>query len=309
MADKTGKSHLLDCASEIRNAIYEYVLSFDNPIIRGKPEEDASTSLALLQVCKSVEREAAPIFYERNLFRFNFRHHHSALENDPDLCDARVEQGLSSYDDAQMTWPMIDVPKRHINSLRHVNLVKELSGYWPNGPLDNGTLGPEGLGIPLIEKIINFLAARNSILSSLSITLRRMQRCGEIGWDPDPSTLLRELDAERRFSTSVGKLVNLSRLEIWKSRVSIRRPKVKIPSEWTAVPSEVLERVKFDHFPKAKAVLYIRRAENENINPRVMAQPFAEQFLIDFQQAEVKGRKLEYLSEVERKGLYDETGT
>lgn len=304
MADKTGKSYLLDCASEIRNAIYGYVLSFDNPIIREKPE-DASTSLALLQVCKSVEREAAPIFYERNLFRFNFRHLHSAPDNLHKM--VRKRQGLSSYDDAQMECPTINVPKRHINSLRHVDLVKELFGHWPNGPLDNGTLGPKGLEIPDFEEAINFLAARNMILSSLSITLRRIQKCGVIVWDSDLSTILHELDAERRFSTAVGKLANLRRLEIWKSRVTVQRPKLKIPSEWTAVAPELLERVKVDHFPKAKAVLYTRRAESEHISPWV--KTYAEQFLIDFQQTEVKGRKLEHLSEVERKGCDDRTGT
>lgn len=65
MAIKTCRRLLLNCAPEIRNAIYGYeVLSFDNTIIRGQPMKAASTSLSLLRVSKSVEREAAPIFYK-----------------------------------------------------------------------------------------------------------------------------------------------------------------------------------------------------------------------------------------------------
>ena len=72
------------------------------------------------------------------------------------------------------------MPKRHINSLRNVSLVKDVPGYWPNGPLNDDTLGPQGLGILDLEKAIKFLVARNAILNSLSITLKRVHLCGLI---------------------------------------------------------------------------------------------------------------------------------
>lgn len=63
-----------------------------------------------------------------------------------------------------------------------------------------------------------------------------MDLCDLIQWDPDPSTFWRELDAERRISTAVGKLANLDRLEIWKFRVTRYWPKsLEVPCEWTAV--------------------------------------------------------------------------
>lgn len=310
MANKTDKSYLLRCSSEIRNIIYRYVLTFDNPIVRGKPDEANRTLLALLQVCKSVEREAAPIFYEQNLFQFNLRH----LDT-PDVYKlGRAEQGLSPYDDAQMICPIIDVPQRHINSLRNLSLTKDVGGkHWPNGSLDdNSKLGPSGLGILDFESVINFLATRNNILKSLSIMMRRLYKCGGIRWDPDPSNLLRELDYEKRISTAVEKLANLDRLEIWKSRVTSHWPRpLKVPSEWTAVQPEALNQVKVDHFAKAKAILYTRRAGLFESKLERFSRPFfiSEQFLIDFQQSGIEGRKLEYPSGLEREGGYDGRST
>lgn len=292
MANTPGKSPFLDCASEIRNVIYGYVLSYDNPIIRGKPDDGKSVSLALLQVSKLVEREAAPIFYERNLFRFDCQNWETSSEHDVDVYnEVRAKKGLSSYDEAQMTCPVIDVPKRHINSLRQVSLIRHLPGHWPNGPLFDKRLGPQGPGILELENTINFLAARNAILNSLSIILKRTDQCGSIQWDPDPSTLLRELDADKRISTAVGKLLNLDRLEIWKSRLTRQWPKGfrEPPGKWTAVEPEAVNRVKRDHFPKAKEVLYTHQELKGTRPPKVFC--IAEEFLIDFHQTGVKDRK------------------
>lgn len=302
MATDTAKSHLLGCASEIRNVIYSYALTYDNPIMRGKPDEITSISLALLQVSKLVEQEAAPIFYERNLFRFGSKHCDIPIENNLDVLNqVRAKEGLSSYDDSQTTCPMIDVPKRHINSLRKVNLIRELPGHWPNGPLFDNRLGRQGLGILDLENAITYLAERNVILNLLSITLKRIDLCSSIQWDPDPSTLLRELDAESRISTAVGKLANLDRLEIWKLRVTRDWPEsLRVPREWTAVQPEALDRVKLDHFPKAQVVLYTRRAEKGDPGRSQIVYCIAEEFLIDFEQPGVNCRKLEYPSEIER---------
>lgn len=289
----TNKSYLLNCSSEIRNMIYGYVLSFDYPIFRKEPGWTTSILLTLLQVCKSVEQEAAPIFYEQNIFLFNLKN----LNPPHRYKYKRIDKGLSPYDDAQMICPIIDVPQRHINSLRNVRLTRDIPGYLPDSSLDDHfKFGALGLGILDLESVINFLSTRNNILKSLSIDLRRLYLCNISQWDPDPSRLLRELDFEKRISTAVGKLANLHRLEVWKSRFTTGWPKsLKVPYEWTAVQPEVLHRVKVDHFPQAKAILYTRRAQG--FVPNVCC--IAEEFLIDFQQSGVKGRKLEYPSELE----------
>lgn len=314
MANQTGKSYLLNCAPEIRNIIYGFVLSYDDPIIRANPRKTPRTFLALLQVSKSVERDAAPIFYKQNLFRFICRDWEWAISSEHGLDvynEARAaSRGLSSYDDAQMTCPVIDVPKRYINSLRNVSLIRELPGQWSNGPLGDYTLEPKDLEMPDLENAINFLAARSTTLNSLSITLKRMNLCDVIHWDPDPSSFLWQLDTERRISTAVGKFANLARLDIWKTRVIRQWPKpLKVPCEWTAVQPEALNRVKVDHFPTAKEVLYTRRAEIEKYQWAQTIFCIAEEFLIDFQQTGVEGRKLEYPSELEHLGVDDSDDT
>lgn len=304
MANKTDESYLLNCSSEIRNIIYRYALTFDNPIVREKPDRANPTLLALLQVCKLVEREAAPIFYERNLFQFNLRY-----LNTPDIYRlGRAGQGLSPYDDAQMICPIIDVPQRHINSLRHLSLVKDVEGtQWPNHFLDGFgyfKLGASGLGILDFESVVNFLATRNDILKSLSMNMI-LYKCDQIQWDPDPSNLMRELDHEKRISTAAEKLASLDRLKIRKSRITTRWPELlKVPNKWTAVQPEALNQVKVGHFAKAKAMLYTRRADvvraTRKGSPKIFC--IAEEFLIDFQQSGVEGRELEYPSGLEREG-------
>lgn len=304
----------MNCASEIRNIIYGLVLTYDEPIIRADPRKSPKNLLALLQVCKSVERDAAPMFYGQNLFRFVCQDWEWATTSEHGLDvynEARsANRGLSSYEDAQIECPMIDVPKRYIGSLRNVSLIRELPGQWSNWPLGDYNLEPKGLEMPDLEKAINFLAARSTILYSLSITLKRMNPCDVIQWDPDPSQFLWQLDTERRISTAVGKFANLARLDLWKIRVIPQWPKpLKVPSEWTAVQPETLDRVKVDHFPTAKEVLYTRRAEIEKHTWAQTIFCIAEEFLIEFQQTGVEGRKPEYPSELERLGVEDSDDT
>ncbi|MCJ1466619.1 hypothetical protein MMC07_005239 [Pseudocyphellaria aurata] len=302
--NKTQKSHLLECAFEIRSLIYGYVVSSENPIIRGRPERGNKNFLALLQVCKSVEREAAPIFYEQNLFRFHCRHS-ILLSSEQTLAvydKVRAREGLSSYDDAQTTCPIIDVPKRYIKSLRNISLVRELTGIWPNGSLGAKKIGPQGFEIPVLEDAIDFLAARNTALNCLSIVLKRISLCGGVTWDPDPTALLLELNGQKTLANAVAKLANLGRLEIWKVRVTHWPNELKVPCTWTAVEPEALDQIKADHFPTAKAVLYTRRGEQEK-HPHRPSYSLAEQFLIDFRCAAVTGRRLQYTSELERAGV------
>lgn len=120
---------------------------------------------------------------------------------------------------------------------------------------------------------------------------------------------LHELDLGRRISTAVGKLTNVGRLEIWKMRVTRQLPKpLKEPGEWMAVQAQVLNRVKLNHLAKAKTVMDTRRAQK--LKYRCYGPPYciAEEFLIDFKETGVQGRKLEYPSELVREGVDDGSG-
>lgn len=271
----------MDCAPEVRNAIYRHVLSFDHRIIRGKSE--TPNRLALLQVSKAIEKEAAPVFYEVNLFHFVCQPPNQPANN----INSQTDAGLSQYRDVQTECPSIDVPARHINSLRNISLLKELKGWWPNGPLIDARLGPDGLGMLEFEKTITWLASRNAILNLLSVTLRRKGTVGRIDWDSDPSSILDELDQGRRVSTAVGKLTNLSRLEIWKSRrVGEKMWNREALMEWTPVRPEYLESVKVEHFPQVKGILYSRTKDGEDLlKPRRYF--LKEGFSMDFGRREV----------------------
>ena len=266
----------MDCAPEVRNAIYRHVLKLDHCIIRGKPE--SPNPLALLQVSKAIEQEAAPILYEINLFQFVCQKPSEPTNN----ITSQTEAGLPRYNDIQTECLLDDVPGRHINSLRNISLIKEFNGFWPNGPLMDTALGLDGLGMLEFEKAISWLASRNAILNLLSVTLRRRSRVSHIDWDANPSPILDALDQERRISTAVEKLTNLRCLEIWKSRrVNERMWDKGVATEWAPVRPEDLEDVKAKHFPKVKGILYSRRKEGKD--PSQLGHFFLKEgFSIDF---------------------------
>lgn len=254
MANTTGKSLLLSCGPEIRNIIYGYALSYEGALNRGEPEKANLISPALLQVSKSVEREAAPIFYERNLFRFNCGDLEICREQNLDANKHLQAESLSSYDDARMTCPNIGVPKRYLKSLRKVYLFRKLDD------MDSKSLWFIDFWVLDLENAINYLAARNVILSQLWIVLQKRFGLCELRWGPDPASLLRELDAEKRISTAVGKFANLSRLNILSYRVSHRPPGPRMgPFRSKAAPPIDVNRVKLDHFARAQAVIYTRQ--------------------------------------------------
>ncbi|KAK3617716.1 hypothetical protein LTR56_025093 [Elasticomyces elasticus] len=62
-------SRLLDLPPELRNAIYEYVLVLEQPIIITKTSK--WTQLGLLRVCKQIRHEAASLYYNANKFRID----------------------------------------------------------------------------------------------------------------------------------------------------------------------------------------------------------------------------------------------
>ncbi|MCJ1477549.1 hypothetical protein MMC13_006221 [Lambiella insularis] len=272
----------MSCPPEIRNAIYKHVLSFKAPMVRRK-SDTTPMALALLQVNKQIEHEAAPVFYENNVFHFEYTlsEKGSQASGEPLDYEMRRRKGnLSSYDDMQTECPYLDVPKRHVKSLRNVCFLKELEGYWPNGSVVDSVLGAEGLGTVDFAETISWLAARNAILDCISITLRRRGPISRITWDESPTCLLAGLDRDRCISTAVDRFPSLRCFEIWKSRraafTSFSPPFEHL--EWTAIKPENFDEVRHNHFEKAKAVLYCRRMAR--------GSPFvydAEGFMIDFQ--------------------------
>lgn len=260
MANTTGKSPLLNCPPEIRNSIYGYVLSFDNPIINDC--EPDSTFLALLQVSKSVEREAAPIFYKLNLFRFRCRFWTYRFPNwNLDGCYFPDDDAADKYNDPQRICRIINMPERYINCLRNVELLKV--------QYDNEQIFD-------LRSAINFLAARNTI-RSLSITLLKNHTGDVSEWHPDPCSILRELDDKKRISTAVGKLTHLRLLEIVKLRDTFKSSKpLRMSDEGKA---ELFNQVKVEHFTSAKTVLYGLHEEQIPDKPFYLV---ADEFLIFF---------------------------
>ena len=260
----------MDCVAEIRNTIYGYVLGFDHRLVRRSTLKDPY-ALALLRVSKGIECEAAPIFYEVNRFHFSF---------DPsEAGDLSRNVPLQARENEHSSW-IGAVPERYVSSLRNVSLVKLLPHYWPNGPVLNSSRGEDDLGLLECEQMINELASRNTILNVLSITLRRQAIVNHVDYDENPLVLLSELDKNNRISAAVGKLSNLKRMEIWKSRAvcqSMWTPKVA--TEWIQVRSSTFEQIKLS-FPQAKSVLYSRRLEGEPSQKNRWY--FAEGHLIDF---------------------------
>lgn len=260
MANAIGKSHLLNCPPEIRSIIYGYVLTYDNPIVfsysyspKVKPDP---TMLSLMQVSKSVEREAAPIFYKQNVFRF-----HCWLST----CDLDIPDG-----DSWKECPFINVPERYNKFLRHVKLDKEQKQGKQGGP-----------SVLDLHSAIDYLAKKYNILS-LSIDLHRMDVTIDPEWDLDPLSMLRNFDGEKCIFTTVGKLVNLSHLEIRKTQSVWQIPE-RWPSEWTA---ELLNQVKVENFARAKAVLY-RRQAGDIQNEYSWSHLITEEFLMDLEQTGV----------------------
>lgn len=155
-----------------------------------------------------MEQEAAPIFYEQNLFQFICNDLEICHEQNIDANNHLRAESLSPYDDDRMTCPNIGVPKRYIKSLRKVCLVRELDDLVPN------SIWSIDLWVLDLENAINYLAARNVSLNELWIDLERIDRGDVTQWNLDPASLSCELDAEKRISTAAGKFANLNRLLI-----------------------------------------------------------------------------------------------
>lgn len=207
---------------ELRTAIFAYAVTF--PKIFARPddigsEEPVAIDLPILVVNKAVYEEAAPLFYEHNTFRFILPSQlppqrvvgrttaRRTVQNDTPVYDIQVECQKA-----------LTVPARFIDRLRHVVFHKPLRGVWPNGPLTNSMLGPDGLGEAELATMLDHIAANNGILTSIAVELQRQSPVAIIEWDEDPLKLLKELDREERFSRIAARLAQLKRLEIWKGR-------------------------------------------------------------------------------------------
>ena len=146
-----------------------------------------------------------------------------------------------------------------------------------------------------LENAINYLSARNVSLNELWIDLERIHRDDVTQWDLDPASLLRELDAEKRISTAVGKFANLNRLLISNFRASRRSPEpMRVPYKWTAVQPRDVNRVKVDHFARAQSVFCTRRTEIKAKANSLSTHYLTEKVLIHFKKMEEKGRKPVY---------------
>ena len=243
--------HLLACPPEIRNLIYRHVFTFELPLTH-KISEIIPNAFAFLRVCKSVEREAAPILYQLNRFVFDLDYQHRHDRRTRSFVAAKAsgrEPNLSG------------LPARHINLLRDISLRKNL-------------LRPDQFGIDYelfsstspnmskysdadIKETINALAERATLLTSLSITWRSWN---ENAWDVDLSDVLSLISFGEGVSEALQQLASLRSLEIWYTRDSFRDCN-DIDHEWVELDRKVLDKVKMVLFPRAMAVLSSRTVE------------------------------------------------
>ena len=250
----------MGCPSEIRNTIYSYVLTFEHHLIRKKASTDENR-LALLQTSRAVEREAAPLFYELNTFHF--------ICQDLDTPEDNHDASQSTLYDVQAAFRYVDIPDRHVNSLRNLSIAKVLPGIWPNKIIIKHTSRARvrSLGTLQLEKLLLWLASRNMILKILSIDFSRLGPVSSIDWDEDPSLLLGELDSQRRISNAILNLRCLKSLHLWKSRIALRRNMNGWDSgekgDWKPIQPEAFDRVRQHHFSRASEVLYSRKREHK----------------------------------------------
>ncbi len=230
---------VLSCPPELRTLIFSYTVTFTYPLVRPRAGETLAPQLGILLVNKVIHEEAASLFYELNRFRLvlpttsGSEYHDIVLDelledeiDTEEVDDDTVEDALdpdppSSLDTSDSEDKLeraLAVPPRFINRLRDVIFHSRLPGYWPNGPLIDAVLGPEGLGEKEVAQLLDRIAAHSGILNNISIELQRTSRVSSIDWDPNPLVLLEELDRDRRFSRIVATLPQLRRLEIWKAR-------------------------------------------------------------------------------------------
>ena len=241
ITSKTSDCHLLACPPEIRTLIYRYVLTFEHPLTHTICEA-TPVDLAFLQVCKAVEREAAPQFYQVNQF---------VIKLDQPRYDRRTRSSaalIASGQDPNLSC----LPARHIISIRNVMLVKSPR---ENHPRDTSFVP---FGSPLhnastfsnveIKNAINAFISRKTLLNSLSITLQG-------GHGMTPLSGLREGVFE-----AVTQLANLKSLELWRSRY-YKVIDNETRFDWADLGRKDLEEARDRCFPRAIAVSSSQRAK------------------------------------------------
>ena len=126
---------------EVRVIIYGHALSYDGAIKRVYNRKSLSNSklAALLQVCKLIEEEAAPIFYSINLFLFS---------------------QLSPRQDLRQVCRAVDMPERYISHLRKLILLR----YWSR-PQSHVT------HISDIQETLECLSISAPLLQQLSLSI------------------------------------------------------------------------------------------------------------------------------------------
>lgn len=305
---------------EVRAMIFVSSVAFSKTLWRprGMPESKKrrlpSTSLDLSILCtnKAVYAEAAALFYEHNTFGFIlpfrprswgrtiFNDYMEPTTTTTTIATRRTtptefDEGSDDtmYDIEGECRKALTVPTLFIDRLRHVVLHKPLPGFWPDGPLTDSALGPEGLGEKELATMLDYVATNNGILTSIVVELQRELQVDTIQWDEDPLTLLGELDRERRFSRIVETLPQLRSLEIWKGRQcdvynmrryddfpggSLETGKVHIEE----IGEAKLKQVKADHFKDLKDARYERKGWGDYVEEQEGSLFMKEGFVLNF---------------------------
>ncbi|KAI0718896.1 hypothetical protein C8T65DRAFT_736933 [Cerioporus squamosus] len=252
---------------ELRALIFADAVVFTESLVRvvhGQEARSIAPQLSLLLTSRAVYEEAAALLYELNTFRFTLPSQGGGTSfTDTESMETKCARALT-------------VPLQQVNRLRHVVFYKPLQGFWPNGPLTNAALGPEGLGEKELALMLDTIATHSGILTSICVKLQRQTPVTWVQWDTDPLVLLRELDRGQRFSSIVERLPQLRRLEIWKGRKCRARFMTAFPEGGVergetyakAVEEATLGQIRKEHFRGVKSARYERRAWGKYVETR-----------------------------------------
>ncbi|RDX51956.1 hypothetical protein OH76DRAFT_1481041 [Lentinus brumalis] len=271
---------ILACPPELRALIFANAVIFTHSLVRtadGDEGRSIAPQLSLLLTSRAVYDEAAALFYELNTFRFTLPTLRGTSLDSTESMETKCARALT-------------VPTQHINRLRHVVFYKPLAGYWPDGPLTDRALGPEGLGERELALMLDAIATHSGILTSVCVELQRQSPVTAVQWDTDPLVLLRELDRGQQFSRIVERLPQLRRLEVWKGRkchagiYGAYRHHFSGETYAKAVEEAKLREVREEHFRGVKSARYERRTWGKYLETHEVEDELfmAEGFVLNF---------------------------
>ena len=252
---------------EIRLHIYDYVLSShyrlippyqDSALIYLNLKEDFPT--ALLRVNNKVYQEALPSFYSLNHFHLWCPPIDLSSESQQNNNNTTTSPP-TKLPNTILTRPLLPFTSHQLLFLRRLSLQIAIYDTWSNFPSPTYTTPyEEATTIDPLVHTVNILAAAQTTLAVLALTLRRGSFMPKTVESEEPCQILRYVDPDGQLQAAVKKLSGLVRVEIWKERFPgpcpLPCPISKI--RWVGAGAEALEEARALGWQGARAIEYGR---------------------------------------------------